>query len=140
MKNRVDRTVGPLGERALPNGRDMHALARVARDVASVANVEMLPVLPMPNWKLATLNLKIAVEQYPSCFFCRKERKEHKGGMFLLIIHAVRSVRPFNRLVPPPKKKRMSLEILQYSTIAISFAFFAAKNENPTATFRLKGI
>ena len=99
LKNRVDRTVGPLGERALPNGRDMPALARVARDVASVANVEMLPVLPMPNWKLATLNLKIAVEQYPSCFFCRKERKEHKGGMFLLIIHAVRSVRRFTRLV-----------------------------------------
>ena len=45
------------------------------------------------------LNLKIAVEQYPSCFFCRKERKEHKGGMFLLIIHAVRSVRRFTRLV-----------------------------------------
>ena len=37
-------------------------------------------------------SLKIAVEQCPSCFFCHKERKEHKEMMFLLIIHAVRSV------------------------------------------------
>ena len=38
-------------------------------------------------------NLKIAVEQTSFLFLSRKERKEHKERMFLLIIIAVLSVR-----------------------------------------------
>ena len=80
--------------------------------------------------KVSCFNLKNAVEQAPLISISRKERKERKEGMFLLIIHAVYPVWQFTQLVKTKNRSqiwiiRNTQPIIIYFAI---FAFFAAKS------------
>jgi hypothetical protein len=55
------------------------------------------------------VNLNVAVEQAVLISFSRKEHKDHKEGIFLLIINAVLSVRQFTQLVKTKNRRQVGI-------------------------------